>query len=564
MIKIKQLTELTHAYRHFKRYRQIIHVLIKYGFGSLIESVGLHKIIGVSKKIFTKNKDYKWETISASVRLRMVLSELGPTFIKLGQILATRPDLVPLEFSEELAKLQDDAPRFSYEDVKNIIIEEFGAMPEEMFDSFEEEPLAAASIGQVHRACYKGNQVIVKVQRPKIKEIIEADLEILYHFAVLLEKHIYELSAHKPSMIVKEFAKSLEKEIDFMVELKNTARFAIESTEEGVVYAPKIYKEVSTKRVLVAEFINGIKASDIEALKKEGYDLKLIAERGANSLLKQIFVHGYFHGDPHPGNIFICPGNVICFIDFGMMGRISWQERENFSSFLLYLINRKINKIVDTLLKFTSYEDEPDREDLEREISLIIDEYLVESLGEIDFGKILESLMILMSENNLRLKPNMFMMLKALISLEDIAVQLNPNMNIIEMSKPYIKEIQLERFKFKNIFFNGIDSISDILRLASDLPNDIRVLIKKAKLGKMKFELEYIGLEKFRKSMVKSSNRVVMAIIIAALLVSHSLILLIPVGRYTHLIRLEGVIGFMLSVVFGFILLIAMILSRNK
>jgi ubiquinone biosynthesis protein len=564
MIKIKRLTELTHAYRHFKRYRQIIHVLAKYGFGSLIESVGLHRIIGLSKKVFTKNKEYKWETISASVRLRMVLSELGPTFIKLGQILATRPDLIPLEFAEELTKLQDDAPHFSYQEVKNIIIEEFGAEPEDIFDSFVEEPLAAASIGQVHRACYKGNQVIVKVQRPKIKEVIEADLEILYHFAVLLEKHIYELSAHKPSTIVKEFAKSLEKEIDFTVELKNTIRFSAESEVEGAIYVPKMYKDVSTKRILVAEFIDGIKASDIETLKKENYDLKLISERGTESLLKQIFVNGYFHGDPHPGNIFICPGNVVCFIDFGMMGRLSWQERENFSSFLLYLINRKIDKIVDCLLKFTSYDDEPDRDVLQREISLIIDEYLVESLGEMDFGKILESLMIIMSENSLRLKPNMFMMLKALISLEDIAIQLNPDLNIIEMSKPYIKKIQMERFKFKNLFFNGMDCITDIVKLANELPNDIRVLIKKAKSGKMKFELEYIGLEKFRKSIVKSSNRIVMAIIIAALLISHSLILLIPAGHYTHIIKLEGVVGFMMSVIFGFILLIAMMLSRNK
>ena len=188
----------------------------------------------------------------------------------------------------------------------------------------------------------------------------------------------------------------------------------------------------------------------------------------------------------------------------------------------------------------------------------------MESIGEIDFGKILESLMILMSENNLRLKPNMFMMLKGLISLESLATQLDPDMNIIEMSKPYVKEIQLERFKLKNIFFNGIDCITDIARLVNELPADIRILIKKAKLGKMKFELEYIGLEQFRKSIVKSSNRVVMAIIIAALLISHSLILLIPVGRFTHILRLEGMIGFLLSVVFGFILLIAMILSRNK
>lgn len=565
MITIRKITRLSHSYRNIKRFRQILHVFVKYGFGNLVEHLGVDKfLMEIGNRIIPSRSKERLGRIPQAVRLRMALAKLGPTFIKFGQILATRPDLIPIEYTRELTKLQDSAPLFPYEQVKEIIKSETGKDPKDLFDDFDEVPLAAASIAQVHRACYKGKQVVVKVQRPKIKEVIETDIEIMYHIALLLEKHILEFSIQKPSAIINEFAKSLEKEIDFLIELKQTERFANCFSDDDTIYTPKIYKDISTARVLVIEYIDGIKSSDVKKLKKEKYDLSLLAERGANSLLKQIFEEGYFHGDPHPGNIFIMPENIICFIDFGMMGVVSEQEREMFSGLLMQIINKKNNKIIDYILKFTQYDIEPDSDELQRSITEIIDEYLFQPMKYMEFGKFLEKLLEILADNHLRMRPNLFLMMKALVSLEKLARSLDPNMNIIQLAAPYVKKIYLDRFNIKKIILNMGDPLYDLLNLVAEMPEDIRTLLKQLKKGKLKIDLEYLGFEKMRSTIIKISNRIVCAIILAALLIGNSLMMLAKAIPANYHIRLLGLVGFIISGVLGAILLISVILARNK
>ncbi len=562
MIRIKKLKRITHSYRNYKRYCEILHVLIKYGFGDKLVVAGLHKFIHKNKISITELNKHELNKLSAPVKFRMILAELGPTFIKLGQILATRPDLIPLDFSKELYKLQDDAPHFSYDCIKDIFMKETGKLPEEIFDSFEKPPLAAASIAQVHRAVYKGNDVVVKVQRPKIKRKITADLEILYHLAQLMEKHIYEVMLQKPSLIVKEFKRSIEKELDFQVELSQTERFNKDFADDDTIHAPKTYLEISTSKLLVLEFINGIKLHDQQRLKKEGYDLKLIAERGTESLLKQIFVNGYFHADPHPGNIFVLPDNVFCFIDFGMMGKVTVDDRINFAMFLFNVINRNGFKVAKSMLKFTTYEKEPDRELLKRDMADLVDECLIHPLGPVTFGSFVEGVMEILAEHALHIRPNLFLLMKSLASIETVAHDLNPELEFVQMSEPYIKKIIFERFSKKKILSNLGDAAEDYMKLFAELPETANILLKQAKLGKIKFKLD-IEQNKMLEAINRLSMRLSTSIILVALLLSHTLILFLPHSKVGHIVKGWGVLGFIVSAVLAFYLLFSFIRRKR-
>jgi ubiquinone biosynthesis protein len=564
MLTISKITQITSTYKNLKRYKQIINVLLKYGFGGLIEILKLDEVTNFGKKIlYLDNKDVIEKT-PIQVRVRQVLEELGPTFVKLGQILATRPDLIPIKYVNELTKLQDNVPSFPYEQVESIILEETGKYPDDIFESFERKPLAAASIGQVHRACYQGHQVVVKVQRPGVRKIIEADLEIMYHLALIMEKHVLEINIQRPSAIVKEFSKSLSKEIDFENEMKYMMRFASDFTNDETIYVPEVYEDVSTKRIMVMEFIDGIKSSNLEVLKEKEYDLKLIAKRGVDSLVKQIFQNGFFHGDPHPGNILIMPNNVICFLDFGMMGKVSSDDKENFASLLMHIINKKPNKIIDTILKFAQYDEMPDTDILQRDITEIIDEYLMQPMKYIDFSKFIESLMEILANHRLRILPNIFLMMKALVSLETLGKSLDPELEVIQLASPYVKKIYLNRFNVKKLLLDMADPIHDVIKLAYEMPDDLRYIVKQIRKGKLKLELEYRGLDDMRNTFIKICNRIVFAMVLSALILGYSLFMLAPRSTTIHLFQLIGLIGFVFFGFIGLAFLLIIIMKRNK
>jgi ubiquinone biosynthesis protein len=564
MLSIRKIGVIGRTYRHLNRYRQILRVLFKYGFGDLVDILKIEQYLEIGLQMISRKRREKIEKLTRAERLRMALEELGPTFVKLGQILSTRPDLIPFEYIKELSKLQDQVPPFPYDDVRETIKSETGKLPQEIFEHFDETPLAAASIGQVHRATLKdGEAVVVKIQRPGIHKIIEVDLEIMLHLAGLMERHLEELEAYRPTRIVEEFARSLEKEINYRTEASHIERFARQFMDDETVYIPKVFRQMSTQRILTMEYVEGIKASEVERLQKEGYDLPEITRRGTALIMKQIFDFGFFHADPHPGNILALPNNVIGLLDFGMVGRISRQEREAFSDLVTQVIRGDEKKVADAVLNLTNYDKEPDKVEFERDFAELIDQYLYRPLKELEIGRLLQQLLEILTKYRLGLKPDLFLMMKALSTVEGLGAMLDPDFQLIKHAEPFIRHIQLRRFNPKTIAGDMIDTGSELFTLLKEIPREVRGILKQAKEGKVKIEFEHKGLEPVLFTHDRSSNRIAFAIVLAALIIGSSLITLSDIPPKWNDIPIIGLAGFIIAGVMGFWLLVT-ILRRGR
>ena len=557
---IRKIGIIGKTYRHIQRYRQILTVLFKYGFGDLVHTLKIEQYLEIGLQMISRKRREKIETLSRAERVRMAMEELGPTFIKMGQILSTRPDLLPVEFIQELGKLQDHVPPFEYAQVKDIIERELGVPLGQLFKDFEETPLASASIGQVHRArLVDGDVVVVKVQRPGIRKTIEVDLEIMLHLATLMERHLKAMEIHRPTRIVEEFARTLEKELDYTIEAAHTERFAMQFIGDTTVYVPKIYREATTSRVLTMEYVSGIKASEIARLDEAGLDRREIARRGFDLIMKQVFVHGFFHADPHPGNIFILPGNVICYLDFGMMGRIGRKSRENFADLIMNIVRRDEVKVTDALVRLTISDEEPNHNALERDVAEFIDQHFYRPLKELDLGKLLHQLLEMAARHRLTVPPDLFLMIKALSTAEGVGRVLDPDFDATERAAPFVRRIQLQRLHPKRVAEDIYDSGSDFLHLIKEIPGELREILRQARQGRVKIEFEHRGLENMLSTHDRISNRLAFAIVLASLIIGSSLIVLSGIPPKWHGIPVIGLAGFIIAGVMGLWLLFSII-----
>ena len=560
MFSIKKLGAIGRTYRHLNRYQRILRVLFKYGFNDLVDRLHIDQYLESGLQMINRKPREQIARLSRPERLRLVFEELGPTFIKLGQLLSTRPDLIPAEYLDELARLQDEVPPFSLAEVHAIFREELGRSPDEVFHYFDAEPLAAASIGQVHRARLdSGAEVVVKVQRPDIENVIAVDLEILAHLAGLMEQYLEEVQGHRPTAIVQEFARSLSREIDFAVELANVQRFARQFKSNAAIHVPLVYPELSTPRVLVMEYVLGIKASMAGQLREQGYDLPLIAERGATLVMEQIFVHGFFHADPHPGNLFILPDNVVCFIDFGQMGRLSRKDREDFTDLVLDLVAGDERTVVEGVLKVTVQLGEVDRESLARDLGGLVDLYLYRPLGELEAGRILQDLLDLVTRHKLTFKPAFYQMMKALSTVEGVGLMLDPKLELIRLARPFMRRIRLERMRPARLAEEIARTGSGYLQLLRELPEELRTILRQLRGGCMRIEFEHRGLQALGAALDRVSNRIAFAIVLAALIVGSSLIVLSDIPPHWHDIPVIGLLGFLVAGIMGFWLLLSII-----
>ena len=559
---IRKIGIVSRTYQHVNRYRQILTVLVKYGFDDLVDRLKIGQYLEIGLQMIARRDQAHIEKHTRAERVRMTLEELGPTFVKLGQIASTRPDLIPTEFIGELEKLRDAVPPFAFEQVREIVEEELRHPLSESFAEFSETSLAAASIGQVHRARLKDDEeVVVKVQRPNIRRTIEVDLEIMLHLATLLERHVEEAELHQPTKIVEEFARVMEQELDYGVELAHLERFANQFLDDDTVYVPKVYRDYSTGRVLTMEYIEGVNLTDLDGLAESGLDRRRIAGRGAELILKQIFVHGFFHADPHPGNIFVLPGDVICYLDFGMVGRLDRRSREDIADLVYGAAGRDAAKTTNALVRFAERDDdwEIDERALERDVGEMLDLHVVTELGRADMGRLLQQLFELLNKYRLRIPADLVMMLKALTTAEGVGVMLDPQLDMVAIATPYVRKLKLERFAPRRLVGELFESGNELLQLAREIPGGARELLRLAKRGNLRMGVEHRGFEKMLDTYEHVANRVAFAIVVAALIVGSSLIVVSDIPPKWGGIPLIGVVGFLAAGVMGLVLLVAII-----
>ena len=558
-----QLRKIGQKIRDIRRLNQILRILTKHGFGFAIQQLHLNEHAigrGIIKtrvlRRFTEPPE------SRAVRLRKVLEELGPTFIKLGQTLSVRPDLVPLDLCYELSKLQDRVPPFGYEDVKKQIKESFGSYPDKLFSSFDPIPIAAASLGQAHRAQLEtGENVVVKVQRPDLRKMIETDIDILYTLAQLANRYMQDIKFFDPISIVDEFSRVITKEIDFTYEAHNIDKFCKNFKDSTAVHIPRIYWEYTKPKVITTEEITGIRMSDYLTQPHSDEEKKAVAANGANAILQQIFIDGFFHADPHPGNLFILPDNAAAFVDFGIVGRLDEDTRDVVVNLLIAVSTKNISGIIKALEMLGCVAEENSMQDFKHDISDFVERFYDIPLKQIEISTILPQAIELMTRHKLKIPPQFHVMIKALATMDGVARQLDPDFNTIAYTRPFVERLVHERHDPKRIYKDVLLYSSELLDILKIIPKDTYEIIKKIKMGTLKIEFEHQGLSKFIAEMDKSSNRISFSLVISALIIGSSLIIMANKGPIVYGFPVLGILGFVFAGLLGLALAIGVLRS---
>lgn len=525
--------------KNLKRLNEIIKVLRKYEFSYLVEHSGLYKKLPFKIK---RNKTNEELDDNLPVRLRMSMQELGTTYIKLGQTLSTRPDLVGNELAEELKKLQADNPPISYETVKEVIESELGDKIENIYKNFDKEPLGSASIGQVHKATLtNGKEVAIKIQKPGVEELVKTDLTIMKFLANKINQYIRKSKIYNLPAIVNEFERSILKEIDYEQELNNISHLSYDFKDDYSIYVPKVYPKYSTKKVLTMEFIKGKKVSEVID-NPEGYDTKLIAKRGLNSYVKQIMFNGFFHADPHPANIYILNNNIVCFIDMGMMGIMDKDFRENLAELFLFFISKDVNNMINQLNYMDIINEDIDIHGLKYDLTDLMNKYYGTELNNMEGGML--DLMDLMIKYDVILPREFVLMARGLAMIEEIGLNLNSEFNAVEELTPLAKKLISKKMSPSQVVNYVKSNIIEVEHLLKRLPHTINRTLYKIQNDKLTIELVHKNVDKI-------TNKIAMAIIIAALLVGSSLVILSDKGFTLFDIPILGLFGFVISLTLG-------------
>ena len=544
---------------HLPRFRTIIGVFLKYGYGDLAERLPLPSPLRLP---FRKMRQEQQEIslMSPPERLRRAFEELGPTFVKLGQLLSTRTLLLPPPFIVELAKLHDEVPPVPFTRVLAVLNTELRRPAPDFFMSIEEEPIGSASMAQVHRAIrVNGEKCVIKVQRPGIERVVREDLEIMAQLAALLENHVEASKVYQPKALVAEFTKQMEQELDFTAEAAHIERFAHQFEGEATIYVPKVFSESSTRRVLTMEYIDAIKASRLDLLEAAALDRQEIATRITDLVMKQIFVHGFFHADPHPGNIHILPGNVICFLDFGMMGFLDLRTREIFSRFVISIAQRNEGATASALLKLAHAELDPFRPGFEADVAEFMHQHFYRPVGDLVFGKLVQHLFHLTRKHGLTLPADLSTVLKALSLMENLVCRLDPGHDIIGQARPFMKQVRLTQLGPRRLLRDWQEFGSEAATFVRELPLEIRRIMALIKEGRSLLQVHHHGLKPLMNTLERIVNRLAFALVLSSLIIASSVIVHAKVPPMWHDMSVPGVVGYMVAGMMGFWLLIAMV-----
>ena len=512
--------------RHLGRYRQIAEILIGHGFGAVVTQLGLARRLDLPRRLFRRHEEVPDE-ITPAEHVRLALEELGPTFVKLGQILSTRPDLLPPAYLAELSRLQDQVPPMPWESVRICIEEDLGASVEELFTSFDKIPLAAASLAQVHAATLpNGHEVVVKVQRRNIEKNINLDLDILYDFAKLAQDRTPLGGTYDLVGLAEEFAVALRSELDYRREGRNADRFRANFTNEPHMYVPQIYWEYTTRRVLVLERIRGIKIDDVVALEAAGHDRHQLALHSARFIIKEVLEDGFFHADPHPGNLIAMPGEVIGVMDFGTVGYLSRQDRVGLVRLFIVAVQLDAAGIVDQLIRMGVADHRPDREALQRDVRRLLIKYHGQALTDISAPELLEEIRPIAYRHKLRLPSDLWLLAKTLVIMEGVGKTLDPNFDIFAVAEGNMRRLLRRMWLPSEWGPPALNTATSWADLVTNFPRQSNRILSQLEQGDFGLHIHIPELGPTVNRLDRIATRIILAVLLAALILA--LAMLIP------------------------------------
>lgn len=556
--------ELLNAAKDLSRAQEVAGVLIRYGFGGFVHTLGIGRALERVGKTLHWQHAEEFSKLETPYRVRRVLEELGPTFIKMGQILATRVDLFPPAYIAEFEKLLDEAPSLPFEELLPQLEEDIGGAVGDVFLEIDRQALAAASLAQVHKAVLKdGATVILKIRRPGIRKIIEADLRLLNRLVDIVESDVPELRRFHPREIVRQFSQSLRRELDFAAEGRSAERVAANLARDPNIHIPRVYWELTGERLNVQEYIQGIPGRDLSAAEKDGLNRKQLAERGSKAVLQMIMEDGFFHADPHPGNVFYLPGNRLAFIDFGMMGRLTEERREQVIALLYGMVNRTPAKVVEILEDWSDVV-KTDEQALAVEIDVFVDQYSSLSLKDLSLPMMLGDLLEILRDHNLTLPADLALLIKAYITLDGFGRHLDPDFNTLFFAAPYIEKLMAARYKPEALAKRGWRNLIAMADLLAAFPKELHQLLRASRMGAIQVDINVKGISRDIDKIDVAISRLTMGIVTAALIIGTSIIMTVKGESEIMGLPAFGFIGYVFASLGGLWLLFSIWRSGKR
>ncbi len=550
--------------RNIKRIREIVNALALHGFGYIIESSGFGWLIKLGGHIKGLSRIKIQERRPMAERLRMTIEELGPTFIKFGQLLSSRPDILPKDVIREFSKLLDETPPLPFEELENTLKRELGNDYEKRFEYIDKRAYKSASLAQVHRAQLKGGrEVVLKILRPGIREQVKQDLEILSYIAERMTRRVPDTRVYNPIGIVRELKKAINRELNFYMEAANTDRMRDFLSDLEYIVIPEVIWELTTTQVLTLEYIEGKSLREIIEEGVNEADGQVIAERLVNAVLKMIFEEGFFHSDPHPGNILVLDDNKIAILDCGQVGIISDSTKDLFSRIMFAIVNREASGIAREMRKFWIITDEEKLDGLEEDIEYLVNRFYGLPLKHINISDLIDEMSDVAREHALKSPRDLILLAKVIAILESEAREIDPEFNVINLTKPFAKKIMMEQISPQRLLKRGQNFITNTLDLLNELPEQLYFILKKVRRGTLKMEFEHKGIDKHILSLNRSLSHLSISMILTGILIGSSLMISAETRPLVYGVSVFGILGYIISAIMGLWMVFSLIRGRE-